>query len=318
MFFRSLSASMAALLVAVFTFLPFLAQAPQTPQSQSPDLTMTVAQAADHRFNGLDAGDISLEKFETFDRSLSDLGALTAEADLAGEPVTQSAGDMTPADENDDSQVQETEQKSSPDETKTSQEMTESTPESTTESTTAPAAPEPPAPPVTEKPAPQPAAPGSDIKLLGWFDTVDSLFARGDTAIVTDLATGLRVEVARTGGTNHADCETTTSEQTAILLKIAEGSWNWTRRPVIVEVDGERIAASLTARPHAGRDDKPAHERVSGRSGGYGTGTNWDSIKGNNMDGHFDIHFYGSKTHVHNSKDRQHQAAIQVAYHSED
>ncbi|MDD2534133.1 MAG: peptidoglycan-binding protein, partial [Eubacteriales bacterium] len=114
------------------------------------------------------------------------------------------------------------------------------------------------------------------------------------------------------------DCETINPDETAILLQIAGGTWNWDRRPIIVEIDGQRIAASLTARPHAGRDDKPAHSIVSYRSGGYGRGTNWDSIKGNAMDGHFDIHFYGSKTHVNNTKDPDHQAAVQVAFHSED
>jgi len=49
----------------------------------------------------------------------------------------------------------------------------------------------------------------------------------------------------------------------------------------VVEVKGYKIAASITAMPHAGRDDKPANINVSGRSGGYGWGTNLDFVKGN-------------------------------------
>lgn len=314
MFFRSLSASMAALLVAVFTFLPFLAQAPKVTEPLTAERSTTVELVAEDPFKGLDAGDISLEKFETFDRSLSDLDSVALESEPADESGTESVDDVTSEDEMAEASNEQSEQPVLTVEPEPSPED----PEAAHVAETQPVATEPAAPAPTEMPAPKPATSGSDIKLLGWFDSVDSIFARGETAIVTDLATGLKVTVARTGGTNHADCETTTSEQTDILLNIAEGSWNWTRRPVIVEVDGERIAASMTARPHAGRDDKPARERVSNRSGGYGTGTNWDSIKGNSMDGHFDIHFYGSKTHVNNSKDRKHQAAIQVAYHSED
>ena len=155
---------------------------------------------------------------------------------------------------------------------------------------------------------------GSEIQRLAWFGNVENIYAKGDVATVTDLATGLKMQIMRTGGTNHADCETIDSTETDTLLKVAGGEWNWTRRPVIVEIDGYTIAASLTARPHAGRDDQPAHETVSNRSGGYGRGINWDSVKGNSMDGHFDIHFYGSRTHCTNRQDSAHQAAIQTAY----
>jgi hypothetical protein len=154
------------------------------------------------------------------------------------------------------------------------------------------------------------------IELMPWFGQVENIYAKGDVATVTDLATGLTMQIKRTGGTNHADVETLDAEGTATLLKIAGGEWNWTRRPIIVEIDGHRIAASLTARPHAGRDDMPAHETVNNRSGDYGTGVNWDSVKGNNMDGHFDIHFYGSRTHGSDRVDPDHQAAIHKAFNS--
>ena len=154
------------------------------------------------------------------------------------------------------------------------------------------------------------------IQLLPWFGKVNSIFGIGTAATVTDIDTGLKFTVKRTFGYNHADVEPLTSKDTAILKKIAGGSWNWTRRAVIVEVKGIRIAASITAMPHAGRDDMPVNITVNSRSGGYGRGENLDSVKNNGMDGHFDIHFYGSKTHTTNRVDTQHQEMVKKAYNS--
>ena len=155
-----------------------------------------------------------------------------------------------------------------------------------------------------------------EIQLLPWFGKVNKIYGFGDVATVIDIATGLKMQIKRTYGYNHADVETLTSKDTETLKKVAEGSWNWTRRPVIVEIDGYRIAGSLTAMPHAGRDDMPANKVVISRSGGYGRGENLDAVKGNGMDGQFDIHFYGSKTHATNRVNEAHQEAIQKAYKS--
>lgn len=158
---------------------------------------------------------------------------------------------------------------------------------------------------------------GKNIQNLPWFGEVANIYAKGDVATVIDVETGLKMQIKRTYGTNHADVETLTADDTSTLKLIAGGEWNWTRRPVIVEIDGYRIAGSLTAKPHAGRDDKPANEVVSNRSGGYGRGKNLDAVKGNNMDGQFDIHFFGSRTHRSNKIDREHQAAIKRAFNSD-
>lgn len=158
--------------------------------------------------------------------------------------------------------------------------------------------------------------PNSKVQLLPWFDQVNKIYAKGDTATVIDIETGLSMQIKRTYGTNHADVETLTQQDTDTLLNIAGGSWNWTRRAVIVEIDGYRIAGSLTAMPHAGRDDQPANAIVSGRSGGYGRGSNLDAVKDNGMNGQFDIHFFGSRTHRSNRVDKQHQAEIQEAFDS--
>ena len=157
----------------------------------------------------------------------------------------------------------------------------------------------------------------SEVQILSWFDEVKPLWNRGENAVVTDVSTGLTFNVQRTYGRHHADVETLTKEDTRILKEIAGGSWNWVRRPVIVEVHGHRIAASMTAMPHAGVDGLSTNQTVSNRSGGFGTGTNLNAIHGNGMDGHIDIHFKGSRTHGSNSVCSDHQQAIKEAYNSQ-
>lgn len=150
-------------------------------------------------------------------------------------------------------------------------------------------------------------------ELLDWWTEASEIFYRGAEAQVIDLWTGKSFNVMRTYGSRHADCETLTAEDTKIMKGIYGGSWSWNRRPVIVVTGGRRIAASMAGMPHAGLDSKPKNVTVSGRSGGYGKGTNLDTIKGNNMDGHFDIHFLNSRTHGTNKVNAAHQKAVKQA-----
>jgi LysM repeat protein len=149
-----------------------------------------------------------------------------------------------------------------------------------------------------------------DVQKLHW-DTVSGIWSRNfGTARITDVLTGKSFYVMRTGGTLHADVETATTQDTAVLKTIYGGGFSWTRRPIIVEVNGYKIGASMSGMPHAGVDSEPNRTYVSNRSGGYGSGTNYDGVKGNGMDGHFDVHFYGSKRHNDGQSDPEHQAAI--------
>lgn len=149
-------------------------------------------------------------------------------------------------------------------------------------------------------------------EMLAWSE-VDALWPRGTYATVIDFDTGKSFKIMRSGGYNHADVETATAEDTAILRSLYGGSFSWNRRAIIVRVAGRDIAASMAGMPHAGRDDKPNRAMVDNRSGGYGYGQNLDAIKGNDMDGVFDIHFYKSKTHGTNREDSQHQAQVKRA-----
>lgn len=146
-------------------------------------------------------------------------------------------------------------------------------------------------------------------ELQDWWKSAQYTFPIDSVAQVTDLYTGKTFSVKRTFGTNHADVETPTIEDTNIMKSIW-GGFSWERRPVIVTINNKRLAASMTAMPHAGLDPAPALATVKNRSDGYGAGTNLDKIKGNGMDGVADIHFLNSTRHMDNNKDPQHQAAI--------
>ncbi len=65
--------------------------------------------------------------------------------------------------------------------------------------------------------------------------------------------------------------------------------------------------------PHAGREDKPALEYVSGRSAGFGSGKNYDLVKGNSVSGVMCLHFKGSRVHANKKTDSKHQANVKIA-----
>lgn len=126
-------------------------------------------------------------------------------------------------------------------------------------------------------------------ELMPWSQ-VDRIFPAKATARVIDVATGRSFRVRRLYGHNHADSEPLTAEDTATMKAIYGGKWSWDRRPIVVEVAGHRIAASMNGYPHGG-----------------------DSIANNNFAGQFCIHFLGSKTHGSNRVDPDHQAAVRKA-----
>lgn len=150
---------------------------------------------------------------------------------------------------------------------------------------------------------------------LDWFDEVQFLFPRDSDATVLDVETGKSFRVRRTFGTNHADVEPLSTEDSRIIKEIWGGSWSWQRRAVVVKPDvgGHIIAGSMTGYPHAGLDRYPALAIINNRSGGFGTGQNLDVIKGNDADGHLDIHFLNSRTHGTNVMQQEHQNMVQKA-----
>lgn len=152
-----------------------------------------------------------------------------------------------------------------------------------------------------------------EIEMLDWWKEANKVFSIGTTAKVTDVETGKTFNIVRTYGGNHADCEAATLEDSKIIKDIWGGKWSWSRRPIIIEEDGRKLAASMAAMPHAGVDSQPANKILNKRSQGYGRGHNLDKIKNNGMDGVFDVHFLNSRTHGSNRVDANHQNAVKKA-----
>jgi hypothetical protein len=123
-------------------------------------------------------------------------------------------------------------------------------------------------------------------ELVNW-EIVNGLFPRYTYAWIEDVETGLRFRVQRRAGRDHADVQPLTAEDTEIMKRIYGGKWSWKRRAVIVEIGTRRIAGSMNGMPH-------------------GAG----QIKGNNFNGHFCLHFLGSKTHVSGGQDLAHQMMV--------
>ena len=160
------------------------------------------------------------------------------------------------------------------------------------------------------------ATPGSQYgELLDWWSEAQYVLKFDQTFTITDFYTGTQFKAVRTFGANHADCEPLTAADASGMLQL----WNqyhssyWTTRPVIITINGRKLAASMTAAFHAGLENEPNGAYVNNRSGGFGSGQNFDAIKGNGTDGHFDIHFLNSTTHNTGVVNNNHQASIKVA-----
>lgn len=140
-----------------------------------------------------------------------------------------------------------------------------------------------------------PSRQGRFGELLPWSE-VQKIFKVGMVATVTDIDTGLSYQVKRLGGSNHADVEPLTAQDTAKMKEAYHGTWSWERHAILVTVAGRTIAASQNGMPH-------------------GTST-----INNGFPGHFCIHFLGSMTHGNNQwapspahVDSLHQAMVRKA-----
>lgn len=125
---------------------------------------------------------------------------------------------------------------------------------------------------------------------LDWFNGGADIIKRGATFTVKDVKTGKTFKCKRWAGVNHLDAEPLTASDTATMKAVYGGSWKWNRRAILVQYNGHVYAASMNGMPH-------------------GTTT----IKDNNFNGHFCIHFYKSKTHESNKVDPDHQDAVATA-----
>lgn len=133
--------------------------------------------------------------------------------------------------------------------------------------------------------------PGSQYgELLDWWTEAQYVWTIGEDAKVIDFYTGVQWNMRRTIGANHADTEPVTAKDSEIMKQVWGGKWSWTERPVIVEVDGRRIAASASAMPH-----------------------DIYYIDNNGFNGHTDVHFFNSTRHKDGKINEKHQQNIHIA-----
>ena len=125
---------------------------------------------------------------------------------------------------------------------------------------------------------------------LVWFKDGSSTIPKGSVIEIMDCKTGKKFTAKRWSGANHLDAEPLTADDTKVMKAIYGGSWSWTRRAILVKYNGHVYAASMNGMPH---ED--------------------NTITGNNFDGHFCIHFTGSKTHGTKKVDADHQSCVKTA-----
>lgn len=150
-------------------------------------------------------------------------------------------------------------------------------------------------------------------QVLDWFKQGQYILPQGKEGRIIDPVSGKSFMIKRTMGSSHSDTETLTKQDTQTMKQIFGGVWNWTRKSFILEVDGRRLAVSVSGMPHAGVDGAPLYQNVEGRSGSYGYGPNYDAIADNGMDGHFDLYFLNSLRHVDGRIDQEHQLMVLAA-----
>lgn len=150
-------------------------------------------------------------------------------------------------------------------------------------------------------------------ELLDWWTEAQYVLPTGSVFQIVDFQTGKSFFAKRTTGSNHADCEPLSLKDSLMMKEIWGGNFSWARRPVIVKFNGRKLAASVSAMPHAGNDAEAGGAYTTWRSDGYGPGKNLDWVKNNGADGVFDLHFLNSTRHMDGKQDSQHQANIKIA-----
>ncbi len=153
-------------------------------------------------------------------------------------------------------------------------------------------------------------APSGYGELLDWFKEAQYVIPINADFKLVDLATGKSFNARRTVGSGHADCEPLTANDTAIMKEIWGGKFSWNKRSVLIKYNGRTIAASASGMLHAGNENAPGGSWTDWRSDDWGSGTNFDYVKGNNAHGHFDLYFYNSIGHSSPTINKTHQANV--------
>lgn len=112
----------------------------------------------------------------------------------------------------------------------------------------------------------------------------------GETYTLTDYNTGVTFDIIYTGGEQHAEVECASANDTTVYREAFGAEFNYSKRPMLVTVNGEFIACSLQGQPHGE-----------------------DIVERNEMDGHACLFFHESKSHVGGLSDTEHTNNIYTA-----
>ncbi len=135
------------------------------------------------------------------------------------------------------------------------------------------------------------ATPGSQYgEYLDWWTEAQYVVPIGVQYKMTDFNTGKSWNMKRTMGANHGDCEPVTKADAEMMKSVWSGTYSWKTRPVIVEYNGRKIAASAASMPH-----------------------DVQTITDNEFAGHMDVHFANSTRHRDGEIDWDHQVNIKIA-----
>lgn len=130
----------------------------------------------------------------------------------------------------------------------------------------------------------------TDAVKMQWR-AVKTAWKLGKVLKITDVETGITVNLKRTGGSNHSDAEPCTQEDTDNLKIMFGGDWSWARRPIVAQISYITAAASICGMPHGD-----------------------NIIADNGVYGHFCVYFYESTDDDgFNVMDSAHKKAIDIA-----
>lgn len=109
----------------------------------------------------------------------------------------------------------------------------------------------------------------------------------GSSYKLMDYNTGVTFNMVYTGGENHAEMECTTAADAGKYKETFGGEFNFSKRPMLLTLGDKLIACSLQGEPHGE-----------------------DAISNNDMAGHACLFFSGSKSHVGNISDVEHNVNV--------
>ncbi len=126
-------------------------------------------------------------------------------------------------------------------------------------------------------------------ELVSWSE-VKELLVPGTAYSVFDYNTGVTFSMYFVSGEQHAEMECTDAYNAETYRNAFGGEYNFSKRPVVVTIEGRDIAASLSGWPHGE-----------------------DHYSGNDMDGHACLYFDGSLSHVGDLPDAEHMELVYTA-----